>query len=87
MININALESYVPRAYNGRITLFRARALNIGYTLFGEIDPRRGWGGLAHGGVDIRYVDGTHVGILQRPYAADLAAQLTDVLGATAVTL
>ncbi len=84
-ININALENYVPRAYNGRITLFRARALNIGYTLFGEIDPQRGWGGLARGGVDIRYVDGTHVGILQRPYAADLAAQLTAILGATAV--
>ena len=43
-------------------------------------DPYRGWDKLAKGGVAIRSVAGSHVGLLTNPYVSDLAAQLNDVI-------
>ncbi len=79
-INNRAVDEYVPQPYGGQVTLFRARSLHIGHALFGEIDPERGWSNLARGGVSVRYVHGTHVGILKQPYATELATQLVGAL-------
>lgn len=79
-INKRAINAYVPRPYAGPVTLFRARAVHPGHVLRSKLDPLRGWGGLAGGGVTVRYVSGTHAGILEKPYASDLAAQLTAAL-------
>ena len=79
-INREAVDAYIPQPINGRVTLIRARHLRLGHALFGEIDPERGWGSLARSGVSIRFVDGTHEGILKPPHAAQLARELQEVL-------
>ena len=79
-INVHAIEDYTPRPFGGRVTLFRARAVHIGHALTGPIDPQRGWGSLAGQGVTIRYVDGTHVGVLLPPNSESLAAEITAAL-------
>ena len=79
-VNKKAISTYVPRPYGGPVTLFRARGVRPGHALLTSIDPLRGWGNLAGSGVTIRYVHGTHAGILEKPYASDLAAQLNAAL-------
>jgi thioesterase domain-containing protein len=44
------------------------------------MDPLRGWGRLAGGGVTLRYAEGSHTSILRPPHAASLAATLTATL-------
>ena len=83
-INNAAVDAYMPRPINGRVTLIRARYLRLGHAFLGEIDPQRGWGSLARGGVTIRYVDGTHTGVLKPPHAAQLAAELKKALNEAA---
>jgi thioesterase domain-containing protein/acyl carrier protein len=77
-VNIRAVDAYVPGAYGGHIILYRARAVQIGHAFRGKIDPQRGWGRLAKGGVSIRYVDGNHIGILVPPYVNSLASTITS---------
>lgn len=79
-INKRAVEEYVPPPYGGRVTLFRARCVHIKDALLGDVDPERGWGSVAQGGVSIVYVDGTHIGMLMEPHVAGLAATLARVL-------
>lgn len=78
--NLRAIANYVPRAYGGPATLFRAKAARLGRAVTGGMDPLRGWGGLAGTGVEVRYVNGTHRTILEKPHALDLAAQLKAAL-------
>lgn len=79
-INRQAARNYKPQAYSGEVTLFSARILSIGHAIFGPVDPQRGWGNLAKGGVSIRPVEGSHVGLLTKPFVSDLAAKLNDAL-------
>ena len=79
-INIAAVEQYRPGPLRGRIILFRAGYLPARHTFLAKIDPQRGWGRFAAGGVDIRTVDGTHIGILRQPHVAQLAAALVQAL-------
>jgi thioesterase domain-containing protein/acyl carrier protein len=70
---------YVPAAYAGRLTLFRARAVPqaIG-TDFS--DPYLGWGRLAARGVDVRPVPGDHLSLLDEPHVGALAMSLRACL-------
>jgi thioesterase domain-containing protein len=72
---IRAREKYSPRAYPGRITLFRASRQPSGLD-----DPTLGWGRVAEGGVDILEVPGTHVSIMAEPALTALAAAIRGVL-------
>jgi aspartate racemase len=72
---IRAREKYSPRAYPGRITLFRASRQPSGLD-----DPTLGWGRVAGGGVDILEVPGTHVSIMAEPALTALAAAIRGVL-------
>ncbi len=74
------MEAYVPLSYGGEVTLFRAQQLGVRHALFGPIDPYRGWGKLAKGGVTIRTVNSTHIGLLTNPAVSDLAEQLNAAL-------
>ena len=74
--HLEALRRYHPQVYDGRVTLFRVRALPL--TL--AYDPELGWGGLAAGGVEIVIVEGSHDNLLREPYAQSLAAELRDCL-------
>ncbi len=84
-INQRAGDEYEPQEYGGQITLIRAKLLGVRHALFGPVDPQRGWGSLAMGGVSVRSIDGTHVGILTNPYVSELAQELNDALQTTMV--
>jgi thioesterase domain-containing protein len=75
-INRQAINSFTPLPYGGHVTLFLGRHMHIGRTLFHTVDPHRGWGNLAAGGVTIHYVEGSHIGLLRRPFVIDLAQKL-----------
>ena len=80
IISDQAFDIYDPQPYGGRVTFFRASCIRVGHALQYEFDPLRGWGQLAQGGVDLRFVQGTHVGILDKPYVTHLASQLTQAI-------
>jgi len=71
-----ALTSYRPRDYPGRVTLFRTQ----GYSLFGPFDPNMGWDKVATNGVEIKEIAGIHAEILQEPQVRLLAEQLRTAL-------
>jgi hypothetical protein len=67
-----ALAAYVPAAYSGRVTLFRARRQPV----FCSHNPTLGWSQMAAGGVEIIEVPGAHHSMLHDPYVQGLAAAL-----------
>jgi thioesterase domain-containing protein len=81
MINhMQALRQYSGGAYKGRVSLFRVKHQTFNRTVFGDLDLDYGWGRLARGGVDVRFVDGAHRNINLMPYVPSLASELTDCL-------
>jgi len=72
--HVRALLRYVPRAYDGRLSLYRVpREEANGHDALG-------WKRLALGGVEVREVPGTHFTVLREPHVAELAARLTEDL-------
>jgi oxalate---CoA ligase len=70
---------YVPAAYAGRLTLFRASAVpQVIGTDFS--DPYLGWGRWAAGGVEVRPVPGDHLSLLGEPHVGALARSLQACL-------
>ena len=72
-INRSALRQYVPHAYRGRLTLFKA-AEHRSQRLR---DPLFGWGPFVGGGLEIHQVPGHHKNMVFEPHARTLA----DTLG------
>ena len=77
--NYLAWQSYVPRPYPGRVTLFRARTRPIFYSL----RPDLGWEEVAQGGVETHVVNGQHWKIMVEPTVRSLAGQLRNCLERT----
>jgi thioesterase domain-containing protein len=73
------LSAYSPRAFQGRMVLFRVDKPMDGGAEF-EHDPSLGWSNYAKGGVDVQYVAGGHGTVVERPYVTDLAAKLAPYL-------
>ena len=73
--HLAAMKRYRERPYAGRLTLVRARRLNVFSTLSRDL----GWGHLA-AGVDVRIVPGHHWNLLEDQALEDLAAFLTDAI-------
>jgi thioesterase domain-containing protein len=69
---------YVPGAYAGRLTLFRAAVPQWVGTDFS--DPTMGWGQLAAGGVEVRPVPGDHLSLFDEPHVGALALSLRACL-------
>ncbi|MDZ7959045.1 MAG: amino acid adenylation domain-containing protein [Aulosira sp. DedQUE10] len=76
--NKQAAKVYIPKAYPGRVTVFRAeeRPVNNG----GEVDPNMGWSKLALGGLDIQHVPGNHFSIFNEPYVKSLSEKMKACL-------
>jgi thioesterase domain-containing protein/acyl carrier protein len=71
-----ALANYRPTAYDGPITLIRARTVSLA-----SLPPHDlGWSRLARGPLDVRVVPGAHDNILTEPRVRLLAAQLKACL-------
>ena len=75
-VHIRALMDYHPKAYAGRVTLFRSR----GHPVLCSFDPQCGWGDLAAGGVTVKIVPGAHESILEEPHVRALADELKKSL-------
>jgi FkbH-like protein len=71
-----ALSSYVPKPYDGRITLYRAGTQPEGIVP----DHLLGWRGLPSQGIEVFESPGTHGAMTVDPYAAPLAELLGPVL-------
>jgi len=69
-----ALERYCPKAYPGRIALFRTHRPH----LF-ELEPEMYWRNLA-GAVDVSLIPGTHEQVLDEPHVQTLAGRLSACL-------
>lgn len=67
--NNQAAKSYIPQAYPGQLTLFRATDKAAG---FGN-DPDMGWTQLATGGVKICEISGSHIQIMEEPQVGYVA--------------
>jgi pyochelin synthetase len=70
--NLRATHNYVPRAYPGRLTIFRA-ADSLGLP---SGEPDLGWAGLAAEGAVSREVAGNHYSMMREPNVQELARQL-----------
>jgi hypothetical protein len=71
-----ALDRYVPKAYPGRITLFRATKQPADF----NPDRALGWSRFAQGGVEVYDVPGYHGAIVYEPRVGILARQLAECL-------
>ena len=81
----NALAAirYRPRHTDGRLLLVRPRVLTRQAPGIPG-DDLNGWGTLAAGGVELRWMDGTHGQMMQKPFINQLAAFVQDHLNAMA---
>ena len=74
--HIQALLSYEPQQFPGKVHLFRSP----GHPLWCSFEPDYGWGDFAAGGVEIQVVPGAHEKILEEPCVESLAELLKSVL-------
>jgi amino acid adenylation domain-containing protein len=78
--NDQAVKTYSYGIYPGKITLIRTNdehrltSVGVRYT------PHFGWGNLTTVGVDILYVPGSHVSLLENPHVKEVAAKLRECL-------
>ncbi len=77
--NSHAASKYIFSAYSGNMTLFRAEDKNRGEIGI-RYDPQFGWGNLVTGRLDIYYVPGSHISLLDEPNVQVLAKKLRDCL-------
>ena len=75
-VNCYAADRYYPKAYAGRLTLFRSTKK----TVFRGDDDLLGWGALAGGGLDVHEVPSTHFNFLKEPAVRVLAEKLHSCL-------
>lgn len=73
--NSLAAHRYLPKAYDGRVTLFWARD-----DLRASNDFVSGWRALATGGIEVQEIPGTHLNIIKEPHVGVLAGKLTECL-------
>src|SRR5437764_11508165 len=69
-----AAHDFIPRSYDGRVTLFWASQ-----DLRAKLDMSEGWKKLASV-VDVVEIPGTHLNIIKEPHVAELAAKLRHSL-------
>jgi amino acid adenylation domain-containing protein len=75
-----ALQSYKPGAYQGGVTLIRARTRRL---MCGP-EPDLGWSRFALGGVDLRLVAGFHGNLLAHPSVQAVSQELNHLMRARA---
>ena len=75
-LSVEATQQYRPRPYDGSLLLVRAAEHEV------PGDDTLGWGALARGGVEVRWVTGAHYNIVQQPHVAAVADLLRASLAA-----
>jgi thioesterase domain-containing protein len=78
--NVQALGEYVFQAYPGDITLLRTEEKNRDEAVGVEYDRYFGWKDIILGELDMDYIPGSHLSVLQEPHVRTLAEKLGDRL-------
>jgi len=78
--NVQAMQSYRPKASSQRVTLIKAAD-----RLTVETDETMGWGALTSGEIEIHTVSGNHFTIVREPHVKNLAEQLADCINRAAL--
>jgi thioesterase domain-containing protein len=73
--NSIAVRTYVPKVYDGPVTLFWASE-----DLRASSDFVEGWRALAGGSIEIHEIPGSHLDIIKAPHVNELASKLTTSL-------
>ncbi|MBU7584320.1 MAG: AMP-binding protein [Nostoc sp. TH1S01] len=71
--NAQALSKYTFQKYSGNVTLFRTEDTNRSDAVGLKYDPQFGWGDIVMGNLDIDYIDGSHLSLLDEPCVQRLA--------------
>ncbi|MDZ8187884.1 MAG: amino acid adenylation domain-containing protein [Nostoc sp. ChiSLP02] len=79
-INTQAINQYTYPVYPGRGILLRTEDKNRGEGIGIQYDPQFGWGEIVAGGLDVRYIPGSHLSLLYEPHVQVLAQTLTNCL-------
>jgi thioesterase domain-containing protein/acyl carrier protein len=74
-LNSLAVREYLPRVYDGHVTLFWASS-----DLRASVDFVEGWRALAGGGIEVHEIPGTHLDIVKEPHVSELARKLSSSL-------
>ncbi|HKG80928.1 MAG TPA: amino acid adenylation domain-containing protein [Pyrinomonadaceae bacterium] len=80
---LRVAQSYQPQIYDGKLTMFRATAIDpedAKFMLELFDDPTLGWGELSTQPVDVHFVPGNHATIGREPNVSALAEKLNDCL-------
>jgi thioesterase domain-containing protein len=75
--NIEAMEAYRPRGYEGRVVLMRAEQQPAG-----EHEGTLGWSRFVAGEIDVQTIAGNHYTLVRAPQVEVLAARLSAYLEA-----
>ncbi len=77
---INASEqaqsNYIFQVYSGRMLLLRTEDKNRDTAEGMQYDPQFGWGDIIAGGIDIDYVPGSHISMLDEPHVRMLGEKM-----------
>jgi thioesterase domain-containing protein len=73
--NSQAFQEYSFPIYPGRAILFRTEDQYRANAVGVQYDPQFGWGDIFTDGLDIHYIPGSHLSLLEEPYIQVLAAK------------
>jgi thioesterase domain-containing protein len=76
LANAIATRKYVPRAYTGRVLLFKRTRDLIGRYR----KPDNGWGRVVRGGLEVYRIEGDHFSLLAEPGVQALAQKLAEAM-------
>jgi amino acid adenylation domain-containing protein len=74
--NTQASNTYVFQPYSGKATLLRTRDENRSGGVGVKYDPQFGWGEIITGELDVKYIPGSHLSLLDEPNVRVLAKQM-----------
>lgn len=80
-VMLEAWKRYVPEPYDGDLLLLRASRRDSIDGLYRE-EPTMGWGPFVRGRITTRWVDTTHIQMLDVPYCIETAAHLAEAIAA-----
>jgi thioesterase domain-containing protein/acyl carrier protein len=81
--NVKALSEYAFQVYPGKMTLLRTEDQKRDDAVGVHYDPLFGWRDIITGELDVHYIPGNHLCVLQEPYVKVLAEKLKICLERT----
>ncbi|HLO86457.1 MAG TPA: amino acid adenylation domain-containing protein [Nostocaceae cyanobacterium] len=80
--NAQAINAYHFQPYSGKVILFRTADEQRKEEVGVRYDPQFGWGEIISGGLDVYYIPGSHLSLLEEPNVKVLAKKFKSCLEA-----